>query len=217
MIISKQKPFQEVLKSLKNYKSIFIVGCGTCSTTCKSGGEKEVAKLKQDLEAAGKTITGTAVSESPCVASQVKIAFARNIKALKQSDVVLALACGSGVQSVQDNNRFDLPVMPGCDTLFAATVDAQGAFHEYCSHCGECVLDVTGGICPVTRCAKGLLNGPCGGMDKGKCEVDKEQDCAWVLIYKRAEKYKNMDIFKAIQAPKDHSKAVKPHKLTLER
>jgi hypothetical protein len=92
-------------------------------------------------------------------------------------------------------------------------VDAQGNFYEKCSLCAECVLDVTGGICPITLCAKGLLNGPCGGMDKGKCEVDKEKDCAWVLIYKELEKRKKLARFREIQGPKDFKKAGKPHKL----
>ncbi|MBU2540285.1 MAG: methylenetetrahydrofolate reductase C-terminal domain-containing protein [Candidatus Omnitrophica bacterium] len=217
MIISKQKPFEEILKILSPYSKIFIVGCGTCSTTCKSGGEEEVAKIKPALEKAGKLITGTVVSESPCVAAQVKVPFAKNRKAIEEADAMLVLSCGSGVQSVKENDRWDKPVLPGCDTLFAATVNAKGEFNEYCSHCGECVLDITGGICPVTRCAKGLLNGPCGGMDKGKCEVDKDQDCAWVLIYKEAEKHKNLGKFRQIQDPKDHSQSIKPHKLKLEQ
>lgn len=215
MIVSKQKPFKEIIEIVSPYKKIFIVGCGTCSTTCKSGGEEEVGRIKEELEKEGKQIIGTVVPESPCLASQVKIAFAKNINALKQSEAILVMACGSGVQSVKDNQRFDLPVSPGCDTLFAASVNSQGEFNEYCSHCGECILDITGGICPVTRCAKGLLNGPCGGMDKGKCEVDKDKDCAWVLIYKEAEKHKNLSKFKAIQSAKDYSKTIKPHKLIL--
>jgi hypothetical protein len=94
-------------------------------------------------------------------------------------------------------------------------MDAQGNFFERCSACGECVLDITGGICPITLCPKGLLNGPCGGMDKGKCEVDKEKDCAWVLIYKELEKRKKLAELKKIQPPKDFKKATKPHKLIM--
>ncbi len=217
MIITKQKAFAQIKDMLSSYKKIFIVGCGICSTTCQSGGEEDVAKVRSALEKEGKFITGTVISESPCVASQVKIPFAKNRKTIEEADAILVLSCGSGVQSVKENERWDKPVLPGCDTLFAATVNAKGEFNEYCSHCGECVLDITGGICPVTRCAKGLLNGPCGGMDKGKCEVDKDQDCAWVLIYEEAKKHNKLDSFKRIQGPKDYSKTVKPHKLRLEQ
>lgn len=217
MIVSKQKQFTQILKSLKGLDNIFILGCGTCSTTCKSGGEPEVARIKQDLEKEGKHITGSAVCETPCISSQVKITFAKNRKALEQSRAILALACGSGTQSIKENDRMSLRVVPGCDTLFAAAVDAKGEFNEWCSHCADCVLDITGAICPITRCAKGLLNGPCGGMNKGKCEVDKDKDCAWVLIHKEAGKKNDFAVFKTIQPPKDHSKSVKPHKLILEK
>jgi hypothetical protein len=106
-------------------------------------------------------------------------------------------------------------VLPGCNTLFGAVLDSAGNFYEKCSLCGECVLDETGGICPITLCAKGLLNGPCGGMDKGKCEVDKDRDCAWVLIYKELEKKGKLGDLKKIKAPKDFKKTTKPHKLIM--
>jgi hypothetical protein len=216
MIVSKLKPIPQILKSIENLDNIFILGCGTCSTTCKSGGEEEVARIKQELLKIGKKISGTAVCETPCVASQIKITLAKNRKALEQTKAVLILACGSGVQSTKDNDRMGLKMLPGCDTLFAAALDAKNEFKEYCSHCSECVLDVTNAICPITRCAKGLLNGPCGGMNKGKCEVDKDKDCAWVLIYDEAKKFNELSLFKKVQSAKDHSKSVKPHKLILE-
>jgi hypothetical protein len=106
-------------------------------------------------------------------------------------------------------------VLPACNTLFGAVIDAQGNFYEKCSLCGECVLDVTGGICPITLCAKGLLNGPCGGMDKGKCEVDKDKDCAWVLIYKELEKRKKLDTLKKIHLPHDYKKNLKPRRMVI--
>ena len=122
------------------------------------------------LKQHGKEVTGTVVPKDACVAAQAKTAFAKNKEALKKSDAILVFACGSGTQCVKENDRLGLAVFPGS---------------EVCSACGECLLDLTEGICPVTRCAKGLLNGPCGGQNKGKCETDKEKDCAWVLIYQR--------------------------------
>ena len=151
------------------------------------------------------------------MSKNLKTELAKSIKALREAEAILVLACGLGVQSVKDNDRLGLVVLPGCNTLFGAVMDAQGNFFEKCSLCGECVLDVTAGICPITLCPKGLLNGPCGGMDKGKCEVDKDKDCTWVLIYKELEKRKKLDALKKIQKPKDFKKATKPHKLIMAK
>jgi len=217
MIISQQKPLNELLNSLKEYNKIFLVGCGECATACKSGGEPEILKMKQDLKAAGKVIVGWCIPSAPCVAAKLKTELAKNKKALSQAEATLVLACGLGVQSFKDNDRMNLAVFPACNTLFGAVMDTQGNFYEKCSMCGECVLDVTAGICPVTLCPKGLLNGPCGGMNKGKCEVDNEKDCVWVLIYKELEKNKKLESLREIRLPRDHKKSSKPHKLLLNK
>jgi ferredoxin len=217
MIITEQKPLAELLDSLKDYQKIFLVGCGECATTCKTGGEEELAKIKAQLEAEGKTVLGMCIPSAPCVASQIKTELAKNMKVLREAEAILVLACGLGTQSVKDNDRLGLEVFPGCNTLFGAVMDAEGNFYEKCSLCGECVLDITGGICPITLCPKGLLNGPCGGVDRGKCEVDKDKDCAWVLIYKELEKRKNLSEIKKIQEPKDFKKTTKPHKLIMTK
>lgn len=215
MIITEQKPFKEIIDSLKGYTKIFLVGCGECATTCKTGGEEELGKIKVELEKEGKTIVGICIPKAPCVASQIKTELAKNMKALRQAEAILVLACGLGTQSAKDNDRLSLAVFPGCNSLFGAVMDAQGNFYEKCSLCGECVLHITGGVCPITLCAKGLLNGPCGGMNKGKCEVDQDKDCAWVLIYKELEKRKKLGDFKKIQEAKDFKKTTKPHKLIM--
>ncbi|MCX5704008.1 MAG: methylenetetrahydrofolate reductase C-terminal domain-containing protein, partial [Candidatus Omnitrophica bacterium] len=162
MIITEQKPIAEIIDSLKGYTKIFLVGCGECAATCKTGGEPELAKMKQLLEEQGKTIVGQCMPSAPCVAAKIKTELAKNMKALREAEAILVLACGLGVQSVKDNDRLGLTVLPCCNTLFGAVLDSQGNFYEKCSMCGECVLDITGGICPITLCAKGLLNGPCG-------------------------------------------------------
>jgi len=217
MIITEQKPLQEIIDSLKDYNKIFLIGCGECATTCKTGGKEEVLKIKQELEKQGKVILGSSIPDAPCLAPQIKTELAKNITALRQAEAILVFACGLAVQSVKDNDRLGLTVLPGCNSLFGAVMDAKGNFYEKCSLCGECVLDITGGICPVTLCSKGLLNGPCGGMDKGKCETDKERDCAWVLIYREQEKKQKLNKLKEIQAPKDFKKILKPHKLVLNK
>jgi len=215
MIITKQKEFKEVLKHLAGQDKVFLIGCGECSTTCKTGGEAEVIAMVRALEKNGKAITGYCIPSAPCVAAQVKLAIAKNKKKIDASDAVLVLACGLGIQSVKDNLRCDKPIHIACDTLFMGAVDAGGAFLEKCSACGDCVLETTGMICPVTRCPKALLNGPCGGQDKGKCEVDKTRDCVWILIYDELKKRGKLGLLREIKAPKDHSKMAKPRQLAL--
>lgn len=217
MIITGLKPLQDIIDSLKGYTKIFLVGCGECATTCKTGGEPEILKMKQDLEAQGKIVVGYCLPSVPCVAAKLKTEIAKNMPVLRQAEAVLVLACGLGVQSFKDNDRLGLVAFPACDTLFGAVMDAKGDFYEKCSMCGECVLHITGGICPITLCPKGLLNGPCGGMNKGKCEVDKDKDCAWVLIYKELEKRKTLESLKEIRGPKDFKKSAKPHKLIMTK
>ena len=216
MIISQQKPLDELFSSLKGYNKIFLVGCGECAATCKSGGQPELDKMKAFLEAEGKTTLGMCMPSAPCVAAQIKTELAKNVKVLRDAEVVLVLACGLGVQSVKDNNRFGQVVIPANNTIFGAVMDAQGNFYEKCSMCAECVLEQTAGICPITLCPKSLLNGPCGGMDKGKCEVDKENDCVWVLIYKELEKKNNLDKIREIHKERDYRKSSKPHKLIMK-
>ncbi|MDD5115531.1 MAG: methylenetetrahydrofolate reductase C-terminal domain-containing protein [Candidatus Omnitrophica bacterium] len=216
MIVSQQKPIEEILESLKGYKSLFLVGCGECATICKSGGQPELDKMKAILESAGKTVLGTCLPQAPCLAPQIKTELARNMKVLGSCDAVLVLACGLGVQSVKNNSRLKKTVIPANNTFFSATMDGQGDFYEKCSMCAECVLALTGGICPVTLCPKGLLNGPCGGVNRGKCEVDNEKDCVWVLIYKELESGNNLDKIRRIHGGRDYQKALNPRKLTLK-
>ena len=216
MIVTQKKPSEEILKALSSQKKIFIIGCGDCAATCKTGGEKEVMEMKKLLEEGGKIVTGWAIPDSPCIASQVKSDFAKNRKKVDEADAFLILACGLGVQSVLENDRAKRPVYVGCDTMFGSILDKTGlGFFERCAMCGECVLNTTGGICPVTRCAKALLNGPCGGSDKGKCEVDKERDCAWILIYNRLKELNMLENLKGIKPAKDYSKNTKPREITL--
>ena len=146
MIVTEQKPLDEIIDSLKEYSKIFLVGCGECAATCKTGGEPELARMKQLLEEKGKTVLGMCMPGAPCISSQIKTELAKNMKALREAEAVVVLACGLGVQSVKDNDRLGLAVFPALNSLFGAVMDAQGNFYEKCSLCGECVLDETGGI-----------------------------------------------------------------------
>lgn len=216
MIATKQKSREEILKFLDGEGRIFIFGCGECATTCKTGGEVEVAEMRKFLESSKKTVTGFVIPDAPCVASQVRMALGKNKKAIGESDAIVMMACGLGGQSLKENLKEPMPVHVACDTLFMGEIDRDGNFLERCSACGECILEVTGGICPITRCPKGLLNGPCGGLDKGKCEVDKEIDCAWALIYNELKERGKLHLLKEYNPPKDHSKMLKPRKCLMK-
>lgn len=207
MIITRQKSLEKICAMLDGKKKIFLIGCGDCAATCKTGGEPELKALADALQSRGKTITGMVVPDTTCASAQAKIAFAKNKDALKNTDAVVVMACGSGVQCVKDNDRLQLDVYPGCDSLHAALIDKNGLFKEVCSVCGDCLLDITEGICPVTLCAKGLLNGPCGGQNKGKCETDPEKDCAWILIYQRLKEKGREGRLKTRQKPRNYDKA----------
>jgi ferredoxin len=215
VIITKQKELKQILAYLGDEKNIFLIGCGECSTTCKTGGEDDIKKIKELLEKEGKVVTGYAVPEAPCIAAKVKLGLAKYRKAIESSDAVLVLACGLGAQSIKENMRSVKPIHIGCDTLFMGAIDSNGVFLEKCSACGDCVLELTAMICPITRCAKGLLHGPCGGQNKGKCEVDKDRDCAWVLIYNELKKQGKLHLLKEKRPVKDHSKSSKPRQLSL--
>ncbi|MFH1995907.1 MAG: methylenetetrahydrofolate reductase C-terminal domain-containing protein [Candidatus Omnitrophota bacterium] len=217
MIITKSKNVEEIVKHLGSEKNVFLVGCGECSTTCKTGGEADIKALKEALQKRGKAVTGFTIPDAPCIAAKVKLDLAKNRKAVEAADSIIVLACGLGIQSVKENSRVERPVHVGCDTLFMGRIDKDGAFEEVCSGCGDCVLETTDLICPVTRCSKSLMNGPCGGQDKGKCEVDKERDCAWIMIYNGLKKKGKLDLLRQIQKPKDYSVSVKPRKRVLEK
>ena len=181
MIITRKKPLDELLAMLGSAKKIALVGCGNCAAACQTGGEKELQELKEILEERGIQVVATILPEECCHKLLVK----KELKVLRGSDAeaVIGMACGDGVQTVADN--ITLPVYPANNTLFLGQVERVGIFHEYCRMCGDCVLGSTGGICPITKCAKSLVNGPCGGQKNGKCEVNPENDCAWIQIYNR--------------------------------
>ena len=203
MIIQKQKPFDEILRSLEGERNIFVAGCTDCATTCKVGGEEEVAAMKVKLEEAGKTVTGTAMFDTACLQGAVRTTAGENEQAIQEADSILVLACGTGVQTIGDT--LEKRTHPGADSLFAGEVVRLGKYVEKCSTCGLCVLEDFGGICPLTRCAKGLLNGPCGGYNDGKCEVDPEKDCAWILIYNRLKERGMLDKLRTYHPPKDQT------------
>jgi len=209
MLLSQQKPLEEILGFLEGEKNIFILGCNGCAEASGTGGRPQVEEMKRALEKAGKKVTGISVVDFLCQKALVQSRFRGKTKEVKEADSILALTCGVGVQAVAAVSA--KIVHPGCNTLPLGGMRGEWQGSERCRECGECVLDLTGGICPLTSCSKFLLNGACGGTTKeGKCEVDTEMECGWRLIYERLEKLGKLDRLRQIQEPKDHSKMLPP-------
>jgi len=210
MIITKPRDWQRIIDDLERVgaRRVFITGCGQCATVAHTGGEEEVAEAAERLRAAGYEVTGTAVGEVACHVGSTRRDARRSSSGYAGADAVVALSCGAGVQTVAETVP-ETPVFPGLESAFLGSVVRHGIYEERCQMCGECVLDLTGGICPVTTCPKGLLNGPCGGMWEGRCEVLRDRDCTFVRIHRRLEAQGRPATHEAIR-PKDHSRKLKP-------
>lgn len=216
MIITKKKEFSKILEYLQGRTNIYLIGCNSCAEQCETGGEKEIKAMAELLKQHGKKVVGFTLPDEACYTMLTKKAFRENQEAIAKADAILVLACGAGVKASADTAGDKMPVFPALDSLYLANVSRYGHFFEGCSLCGECVLGETGGICPHTQCAKGLLNGPCGGVVQGMCEVNVENPCAWVQIYQRLKVQARLDILKKISPPKDFSNSVRPRKLVVE-
>ena len=190
MIVGTRKPLEEIKAMISPYKKVLIVGCGTCVAVCLVGGEKEVEVLKNELSLAmGDKISFDGIT----LERQCDKEFLEQLKDVAdQYDAFLSMACGAGVQFLAEVYP-EKPVFPAVNTTFIGINRAVGWYEERCRGCGNCVLGITGGICPVTMCAKSLFNGPCGGTNKGKCEIDENQPCAWYLIYERLKQQGRLD------------------------
>jgi ferredoxin len=216
MIVAERKPLQEIKQMVDPHSKILIAGCGTCVAVCMAGGEKEVGILASMLRMAfrmeGKEVEIAEIT----IERQCDLEFIEPFRdRLREYDVIISTACGVGVQFLADfvGNK---PVVPGLNTKFMGSNEGEGVWLERCRACSDCVLAETGGICPMTICPKNLLNGPCGGTNQGKCEVDKEKDCAWTLIYRRLETLGQLERFEKILPPKNHHVQTHPNRLVHE-
>ena len=205
--ITRQKPFDEIRERLADLDRVFIIGCGTCTTMTKTGGIDQVQEMKDRLQDLGKRVSGWTVIPTACD-EMTEVAMKENSRAIENASCILAMPCALGVHRI--SLYIDRPVIPALDTLFIAVEDTPGYFREVCSQCGQCVLGETAGICPITTCHKGLINGPCGGTNNGKCEVDKEKDCAWALIYERLEEQGGLDLMRKYYPPRNFQVVPRP-------
>jgi len=210
--ITRQKSEEEIDRLLDGMGRVFILGCGTCVTLTRTGGEPEVRAMKERLSAQGRLITGELVLPVACD-NLTGEAIREYGQRIDQADVLLIMTCAFGVQTIA--RQLKKMVVPALDTLFIGKENGIGQFDEICTQCGTCILGETGGICPVTSCHKGLVNGPCGGTNNGKCEIDPEKDCAWTLIYNRLKELGRLDSMRTLQKPRNHQGEPSPGKFIL--
>lgn len=210
--ITKPKPFSEILELLGGMERIFIIGCGTCTTMVHTGGQAEVLAMQEKLKEKHKVVTGTLVLPVACD-NMTEEALHLHSPALKETQALLIMTCAFGVQTI--SRYLERPVIPALETLFIGKELGVGLYQEVCNQCGQCILGETGGICPVTACHKGLVNGPCGGTNNGRCEIDREKDCAWTLIYERLKSQGRLSAMRKMQPPKNYQVEPKPGKICL--
>lgn len=206
MIVAERKPMEEILEMLAPYEKVLVLGCGGCVAVCLTGGERQADMLASQLRLALRGRSAKVSVAVDCITRQCEKEFFDDLtENPRDYDCVLSLACGAGVQYAAEQFP-DVPILPAMNTTFLASNVAHGVWEEYCRGCGDCVLAWTGGICPVTKCSKGLINGTCGGTDGGKCEVDKDMDCGWLLIYERLKELGRLDEYRKMRPARDHRK-----------
>jgi len=205
MIVAKKKPIEEIIETVKDFEQILIAGCNECVTVCESGGKREVAVLASALRIYFMNQGKDVKIDEVTLERQCDHEYLEEIRnTLDQHDAVLSLACGVGVQFMAEKYP-TTPVLPGVDTCFMGVTEERGVWTERCQGCGQCILAKTAGICPVSRCAKRLFNGPCGGSTKGHCEINKDLICGWQLIVDRLKELGRFEDYEKITPIKDWS------------
>lgn len=203
MIVAEQKSLEEIKTLIGRADNVLVVGCGTCVTVCFAGGEREATILSSSLRMSSKLDGMSHQVNDVTVQRQCEWEYLDTIsEQVKDADLVLSLGCGIGVQAIAEHFP-DTWVVPGLNTSFLGLPQEQGVWTERCVACGDCVLGLTGGICPIARCSKSLLNGPCGGSEDGHCEIDPDTPCAWQLIYDRLDSMDRLEVLMDLQAPKN--------------
>ena len=205
MIVAKQKPVEEIIEEAKEYDKILLAGCNECVTVCEAGGKKEVAFLASALRMYFMNQGKDLKIDEVTLERQCDHEYLEEIRnTIDQYDAVISLACGVGVQFMAEK-YMQMPVLPGVDTCFMGVTEERGVWTERCQGCGQCILAKTGGICPVSRCAKRLFNGPCGGSTKGCCEINKDLLCGWQLIVDRLTELDRLEDYEKLAPIKDWS------------
>ena len=216
MIVAEQKSLGEIKRIIAPYEKVLLLGCGTCVTVCGAGGEREVAFLHSALRVAqARGHDGVHNFSEYTVKRQCDFEFLDVLEdRVSEVDTILSLGCGIGVQVVAERFPYT-PVLPGVNTSFMGMTKEWGVWDERCAACGDCRLAETAGICPITRCTKGILNGPCAGTKNGKCEANKDIDCAWILIYKRLERLQQLEKMRRYYPPRNFRVIPRPRRIVM--
>jgi ferredoxin len=201
MLVSELKPAEEILASLRSGERVFVLSCGGCAEVCRAGGQEAVDELRARLAAGDHPVVAGVVLPFLCNKALVGLRLARWAEAMDEADSVLVASCGVGIQAVAE--VVDLPVHPASNTITFGEFQGVWPSGERCNRCGDCVLDHTGGICPLTTCPKGLLHGPCGGSQGGECELEPGRSCGWQRIYDRLAERGRLDLLDRYVEPKD--------------
>ncbi|MBW1713083.1 MAG: methylenetetrahydrofolate reductase C-terminal domain-containing protein [Deltaproteobacteria bacterium] len=205
MIVGQRKPLSEITEMIAPHRRVLLVGCGGCVTVCNAGGRKEVAVLASALKVAARRTGHELEIEEYTLERQCDPEYLEELRPIiDKFDAVLSMACGAGVQFLGER-YLDKPVYPALNTTFIGVALGNGSWSERCQACGNCLLGLTGGICPVSRCAKRLFNGPCGGSTQGHCEINPQVDCAWQLVYDKLKAMGKLDDLEQFIPPKDWS------------
>lgn len=206
MIVAQQKTIKDIAAMISDCRKVALIGCAGCVTVCLSGGEKETEILASSLRMMRRLEGNPLETVTFTATRQCDLEYVEALDSVvKGADAIISLACGVGVQYLAE--RFEQWVLPAMDTVFIGGTKLHGIWEERCGLCGDCILHKTGGICPIIRCSKSILNGPCGGSQYGKCEISKDVDCAWQLIYDRMKALGRLDWLMEIQPLKDWSKS----------
>jgi ferredoxin len=207
MVMGEGKPIDEILSMIADKKKILVVGCRGCVTVCSAGGQKEVEILSSTIRLAREKEGNPIEIREETLERQCDQEYLELMRGyIDDFEAVVSIACGAGVQFMAEKYR-RMPIYPGINTDFIGVTLEQGVWSERCQACGNCILYKTGGICPITRCSKSMLNGPCGGSNKGKCEIDPDVDCGWQLIYDRLKELGSLELFEEVIPVKDWSKS----------
>jgi ferredoxin len=218
MIIGERKPIREIIGMLKGIKNILILGCGGCATVCSAGGEKEVKILASIIRIDRKKKGEPVETKEKTLARQCDTEYLEELKdEVGKYDAVLSMGCGVGVNFLADMYPETI-ILPALNTSFMGVSEEQGVWSERSAGCGDCILDRTGGLCPVARCSKRLFNGPCGGSQNGKCEINPDIACVWQLIYDRLKGLNQLEKLQEIFPMKDWSSSLHggPRKIVRE-
>ncbi|MBT9167635.1 MAG: hypothetical protein DDT19_00973 [Syntrophomonadaceae bacterium] len=203
MIVAERKPLTEIIKAVAPFAKVLVLGCGECVTVCMAGGDKETKETAAAMAIARKKTGQELVVKTLTVERQCEFEYLESARKLvEEADVVVSLACGVGIQTMNIHYA-EVQTLPGVNTTFMGLPLQQGVWVENCLGCGNCVLEETVGICPIARCSKSMLNGPCGGSQAGLCEVSKETECGWHLIVERMIKFDKLSALSEVKPPKD--------------